>query len=150
MPYFTSLEGVLRYPYNHEVSNSSNIRKQKALHHRPEHPSKNSATLQVQNHSSERLTIEAGEAVHVLGRVLEHPVVAVAVLQAVHRERLEAAPPQGDHQRVACFQNFSMPPVLLHTDLHKRGEREFQWHGLSCRLEYVSGSASRTIEGSLV
>jgi hypothetical protein len=115
----------------------------------------------------------------VLRRVLEHPVAAIAVLQAVHRERLEATPPQGHHQRVARLQDLAVPPVLLHadlkqkqakrapllcviqaacqervatlpinrgrafseptvlpvllhTDLHKRGERKFQRHGLSC------------------
>lgn len=74
----------------------------------------------VQNRSTRRLTIEAGEAVHVLGRVLEHPVAAVAVLQAVHRERLEAAPAQGHHQRVACLQDLPVPPVLFHTDLEQK------------------------------
>lgn len=63
------------------------------------------------------LTVEACEAVHVLRRVLEHAVPAVAVLEAVHRERLEAAPPERHHQGIASLEHPARPPVLLHAHL---------------------------------
>ena len=66
------------------------------------------------------LTPEGGVAVEVLGRVLEQAVAPVVVLDAVERDRLEAAPAERHDERVARLQDPTVPPVTLQTHLGGR------------------------------
>ena len=69
------------------------------------------------------LTPEGGVAVEVLGRVLEQAVAPVVVLDAVERDRLEAAPAERHDERVARLQDPTVPPVTLQTHLGGRTRR---------------------------
>jgi hypothetical protein len=53
-----------------------------------------------------------------LRRVLEHPMTHVVVADTVDGEGLEAAPAQGEDQRVAVLEDARMPAVLLEARLH--------------------------------
>ena len=53
-----------------------------------------------------------------LRRVLEHPMTHVVVADAVDGKGLEAAPAQGEDQRVAVLEDARMPAVLLEARLH--------------------------------
>jgi hypothetical protein len=59
-----------------------------------------------------------GITMEMLRRVLEHPMTHVVVADAVDGKGLEAAPAQGEDQRVAVLEDARMPAVLLEARLH--------------------------------
>ena len=55
---------------------------------------------------------------HVLGRVLEHAVASVVVLDVVQGHGPEAAPAQGHDEGVPVLQDAVVPPVFLQPQLN--------------------------------
>lgn len=59
------------------------------------------------------LTPDGGSTVHVLRRVLEQAVAPVVIFHVKQRDGLEAAPAQGEDQRILRLQDPLIPSVFL-------------------------------------
>lgn len=65
------------------------------------------------------ITIATGNTMHVLGRVLDHSLAPVVILNAVGRHGLEPPPTHGKDERVVGLEDLLVPPVLLQPQLHE-------------------------------